>query len=128
MCDAYTPAGEPLPTNKRYNAAKVFSNPDVAAQEPWYVLIYSFQVLFLSNFYLSFSFWIFRGTIMFEFLKFDLNKQVRYRAGVHLVAKRCKVANGVAPRWLSWTTGYISFSSQICSLYIIQYLCFNYIS
>lgn len=36
MCDAYTPAGEPIPTNKRFNAAKIFSNPAVAAEEPWY--------------------------------------------------------------------------------------------
>jgi len=36
MCDCYTPAGEPIPTNKRYNAAKIFSNPEVAAEEPWY--------------------------------------------------------------------------------------------
>ena len=35
MCDAYTPAGEPIPTNKRFDAAKVFSNPEVAAEEPW---------------------------------------------------------------------------------------------
>lgn len=38
MCDAYTPAGEPIPTNKRHNAAKIFSHPDVAAEEPWYNL------------------------------------------------------------------------------------------
>jgi len=36
MCDAYTPAGEPIPTNKRHNAAKIFSHPDVVAEEPWY--------------------------------------------------------------------------------------------
>jgi len=36
MCDCYTPAGEPIPTNKRHNAAKIFSNPEVAAEEPWY--------------------------------------------------------------------------------------------
>nr|AAB03492.1 cytosolic glutamine synthetase [Pisum sativum] len=36
ICDVYTPAGEPLPTNKRYNAAKIFSHPDVAAEVPWY--------------------------------------------------------------------------------------------
>nr|GMD32497.1 glutamine synthetase nodule isozyme [Ipomoea batatas] len=35
MCDAYTPAGEPIPTNKRYNAAKIFNHPDVVAEEPW---------------------------------------------------------------------------------------------
>lgn len=37
ICDVYTPAGEPLPTNKRNNAAKIFSHPDVAAEVPWYV-------------------------------------------------------------------------------------------
>jgi len=36
MCDCYTPAGEPIPTNKRHSAAKIFSNPEVAAEEPWY--------------------------------------------------------------------------------------------
>ncbi|KAL0816621.1 hypothetical protein Bca101_073065 [Brassica carinata] len=36
MCDAYTPAGNPIPTNKRHNAAKIFSNPKVASEEPWY--------------------------------------------------------------------------------------------
>ncbi|XXG72655.1 hypothetical protein AAC387_Pa07g1704 [Persea americana] len=28
------PVGEPSPTNKRYNAAKIFSHPDVIAEEP----------------------------------------------------------------------------------------------
>jgi glutamine synthetase len=37
MCDCYTPQGKPIPTNKRHNAAKIFSNPDVVAEEPWYV-------------------------------------------------------------------------------------------
>ncbi|KAJ0238400.1 Glutamine synthetase cytosolic isozyme 1-3 [Hirschfeldia incana] len=36
MCDAYTPAGNPIPTNKRHNAAKIFSNSKVATEEPWY--------------------------------------------------------------------------------------------
>lgn len=36
MCDAYTPAGEPIPTNKRCAAAKIFSNPDVEKEVPWY--------------------------------------------------------------------------------------------
>ncbi|KAG7014276.1 hypothetical protein SDJN02_24453, partial [Cucurbita argyrosperma subsp. argyrosperma] len=35
MCDAYTSAGEPIPTNTRFNAAKIFSEPDVVAEEPW---------------------------------------------------------------------------------------------
>lgn len=38
MCDAYTPSGEPIPTNKRHNAAKIFSHPDVVAEVPWYVI------------------------------------------------------------------------------------------
>ena len=45
MCDTYTPAGEPIPTNKRCNAAKIFSHPDVAAEVPWYVLILAFQII-----------------------------------------------------------------------------------
>nr|GMD36103.1 beta-amyrin synthase [Ipomoea batatas] len=36
MCDAYTLAGEPIPTNKRHNAAKIFSNPEAAKEEPLY--------------------------------------------------------------------------------------------
>jgi len=39
MCDTYNAAGEPIPTNKRYNAAKIFSHPDVVAEEPWYLLL-----------------------------------------------------------------------------------------
>lgn len=38
MCDTYTPAGEPIPTNKRHNAAKIFSHPEVLAEETWYLL------------------------------------------------------------------------------------------
>ncbi|RYR14888.1 hypothetical protein Ahy_B04g071586 isoform B [Arachis hypogaea] len=29
--------GEPVPTNKRHNAAKIFSHPYIASQEPWYI-------------------------------------------------------------------------------------------
>nr|VDD04975.1 unnamed protein product [Brassica rapa] len=36
MCDAYTSAGNPIPTNKKHNAAKIFSNSKVASEEPWY--------------------------------------------------------------------------------------------
>src|ERR1044072_8362648 len=36
MCDTYTPFGEPLASNKRHAAAKIFSHPDVVAEEPWY--------------------------------------------------------------------------------------------
>ncbi|KAF4358720.1 hypothetical protein G4B88_015071 [Cannabis sativa] len=36
ICDAYTPAGEPIPTNKRYRAAEIFSNKKVADEIPCY--------------------------------------------------------------------------------------------
>ena len=48
MCDCYTPQGEPIPTNKRYNAAKVFSHPDVAAEVPWYEYWPNFRQCFFS--------------------------------------------------------------------------------
>jgi glutamine synthetase len=46
MCDAYTPAGEPIPTNKRHSAAKIFSHPDVLAEVPWYISIQSMSLFF----------------------------------------------------------------------------------
>nr|ACN36710.1 unknown [Zea mays] len=45
MCDCYTPQGEPIPTNKRYSAAKVFSHPDVAAEVPWYGIEQEYTLL-----------------------------------------------------------------------------------
>ncbi|QCD98458.1 glutamine synthetase [Vigna unguiculata] len=45
MCDAYTPAGEPIPTNKRHNAAKIFSHADVVAEEPWYGIEQEYTLL-----------------------------------------------------------------------------------
>jgi glutamine synthetase len=36
MCDTYTPAGEPIPTNKRHRAAQIFSDPKVVEQVPWF--------------------------------------------------------------------------------------------
>nr|Q06378.1 RecName: Full=Glutamine synthetase; AltName: Full=Cytoplasmic GS3; AltName: Full=Glutamate--ammonia ligase [Hordeum vulgare]CAA48830.1 cytoplasmic glutamine synthetase [Hordeum vulgare] len=45
MCDCYTPRGEPIPTNKRYNAAKILSNPDVAKEEPWYGIEQEYTLL-----------------------------------------------------------------------------------
>ncbi|KAM0057435.1 putative glutamine synthetase [Helianthus debilis subsp. tardiflorus] len=36
MCDAYTPAGKPIPTNKRCAAGKIFSNPEVEKEGPYY--------------------------------------------------------------------------------------------
>ncbi|KAL9316380.1 hypothetical protein ACSQ67_017381 [Phaseolus vulgaris] len=45
MCDTYTAAGEPIPTNKRYNAAKIFNHPDVLAEEPWYGIEQEYTLL-----------------------------------------------------------------------------------
>ncbi|XP_058786642.1 glutamine synthetase nodule isozyme-like isoform X2 [Vicia villosa] len=45
MCDAYTPAGEPIPSNKRHAAAKVFSHPDVVAEETWYGIKQEYTLL-----------------------------------------------------------------------------------
>ncbi|MED6155378.1 gamma-glutamylcysteine synthetase [Stylosanthes scabra] len=36
ICDSYTQAGEPIPTNKRHGAAEIFSHPKVAAEVPWF--------------------------------------------------------------------------------------------
>jgi hypothetical protein len=48
MCDAYTPAGEPIPTNKRHAAAEIFANPDVIAEVPWLIQI---PLFFLYSFF-----------------------------------------------------------------------------
>ncbi|CAL1387839.1 unnamed protein product [Linum trigynum] len=45
MCDTYTPAGEPIPTNKRAAAAKIFSHPDVEAEVPWYGIEQEYTLL-----------------------------------------------------------------------------------
>jgi hypothetical protein len=39
MCDTYAPSGEPIASNKRYAAAKIFNHPDVVAEEPWLLLL-----------------------------------------------------------------------------------------
>ena len=45
ICDAYTPAGEPIPTNKRHRAAEVFSNPRVIAEVPWFGIEQEYTLL-----------------------------------------------------------------------------------
>ncbi|CAI0559984.1 unnamed protein product [Linum tenue] len=45
ICDAYTPAGEPIPTNKRYRAAQIFSDPKVTAEVPWYGIEQEYTLL-----------------------------------------------------------------------------------
>lgn len=45
MCDAYTPAGDPIPTNHRFKAAEIFSNPAVVAEIPWYGIEQEYTLL-----------------------------------------------------------------------------------
>ncbi|KAH7330754.1 hypothetical protein KP509_20G000200 [Ceratopteris richardii] len=45
VCDSYTPAGVPIPTNKRAQAAKVFSDPVVVEEEPWFGLEQEYTLL-----------------------------------------------------------------------------------
>lgn len=45
MCDTYTPAGDPIPTNKRFSADKIFNHPDVAAEEPWFGIEQEYTLL-----------------------------------------------------------------------------------
>ncbi|PWA96297.1 glutamine synthetase 1,4 [Artemisia annua] len=45
MCDSYTPQGAPIPTNKRHHAAKIFSQPDVVEEEPWYGIEQEYTLL-----------------------------------------------------------------------------------
>ncbi|KMZ73369.1 Glutamate--ammonia ligase [Zostera marina] len=45
MCDCYTPAGEPIPTNKRHNAAKIFNNSAVAPEETWFGIEQEYTLL-----------------------------------------------------------------------------------
>ncbi|KAG6383444.1 hypothetical protein SASPL_156804 [Salvia splendens] len=45
ICDAYTPAGEPIPTNNRHKAAKIFSHADVVAEVPWYGIEQEYTLL-----------------------------------------------------------------------------------
>ncbi|CAN6481767.1 unnamed protein product [Victoria cruziana] len=45
MCDTYTPQGDPIPTNKRHAAAKIFNHPDVLAEEPWYGIEQEYTLL-----------------------------------------------------------------------------------
>ncbi|XP_035816951.1 glutamine synthetase root isozyme 2 isoform X1 [Zea mays] len=45
MCDCYEPNGEPIPSNKRHGAAKIFSHPDVKAEEPWFGIEQEYTLL-----------------------------------------------------------------------------------
>jgi glutamine synthetase len=38
LCETYTPEGQPLPTNTRNAAAKVFADPENIAAVPWFGL------------------------------------------------------------------------------------------
>lgn len=39
ICDTYSPKGEPLPSNNRARAARIFETEEVAMEEPWYVVL-----------------------------------------------------------------------------------------
>lgn len=45
ICDTYTPAGEPIPTNKRHKAAEIFSNPKVVGEIPWFGIEQEYTLL-----------------------------------------------------------------------------------
>ncbi|CAN1273467.1 Glutamine synthetase nodule isozyme [Linum perenne] len=45
MCDAYTPSGDPIQTNKRFPAAKILSHPEVEAEEPWFGIEQEYTLL-----------------------------------------------------------------------------------
>ncbi|KAK6937485.1 Glutamine synthetase, catalytic domain [Dillenia turbinata] len=45
ICDSYTPAGEPIPTNKRHRAANIFSNQKVIDEVPWYGIEQEYTLL-----------------------------------------------------------------------------------
>ncbi|KAF5776703.1 putative glutamine synthetase [Helianthus annuus] len=45
ICDAYTPQGEPIPTNKRAKAAEIFSDPKVVQQVPWFGIEQEYTLL-----------------------------------------------------------------------------------
>ncbi|OAE23439.1 hypothetical protein AXG93_961s1390 [Marchantia polymorpha subsp. ruderalis] len=45
ICDCYTPQGQPIPTNKRAAAAKIFSQVEVSNEEPWYGLEQEYTLL-----------------------------------------------------------------------------------
>ncbi|KAI3890487.1 hypothetical protein MKX03_025029 [Papaver bracteatum] len=45
LCDTYAPGGDPISTNTRYNAAKIFNDPDVVAEEPWFGIEQEYTLL-----------------------------------------------------------------------------------
>ncbi|CAM6032462.1 unnamed protein product [Sphagnum compactum] len=45
ICDAYTPQGVPIPTNKRAAAAEVFAKKEVAEEVPWFGLEQEYTLL-----------------------------------------------------------------------------------
>jgi glutamine synthetase len=45
ICDAYTPQGVPIPTNKRAAAAEIFSKKEVSEEETWFGLEQEYTLL-----------------------------------------------------------------------------------
>lgn len=103
MCDCYTPAGEPIPTNKRANAAKIFSDPAVVAEETWLILLFV-------------SIWI--GIILLILLDSSnlnvilspLTNQVWNWTRIHPPSKGRQMASWVASWWLPRSSG-----TNLCS-------------
>ncbi|KAG6541789.1 hypothetical protein Mapa_016802 [Marchantia paleacea] len=45
ICDTYSPKGEPLPSNNRARAARIFDTEEVAMEEPWFGLEQEYTLL-----------------------------------------------------------------------------------
>ncbi|XP_020274748.1 glutamine synthetase, chloroplastic [Asparagus officinalis] len=45
ICDAYTPSGEPIPTNKRHRAAQIFGDQKVIDEVPWFGIEQEYTLL-----------------------------------------------------------------------------------
>ncbi|KAI3750865.1 hypothetical protein L2E82_21741 [Cichorium intybus] len=45
MCDAYSPHGDPISTNKRHHAANIFNHADVIEEEPWFGIEQEYTLL-----------------------------------------------------------------------------------
>ncbi|KAF8407349.1 hypothetical protein HHK36_006477 [Tetracentron sinense] len=45
LCDSYNIVGDLIPTNKRYDAAKICNHPVVAAEGPWFDIEQEYTIL-----------------------------------------------------------------------------------
>ncbi|EFH42477.1 predicted protein, partial [Arabidopsis lyrata subsp. lyrata] len=51
MCDPYTPAGVPIPTNKRHNAAKIFRHPSLPPRSLGMLIFFFFGYTYYFRYY-----------------------------------------------------------------------------